>query len=701
MSQDDSLMTKTHTSSMNMLNDSRSTGRLGTLLSVVLAAMLVLLAVGCQDPVEPDAVTSPISVTIQLAGENGAPINGADVEFGKPGNLNAIGATTGGQVKLSDFPVRIQGDTFIVRITPPPPPSNATYVAARRVTPSSLVKLNTSPITDTLFVGCQDIRIAYRISDSIPPVPCNGSRSDTLAFTFCLEDRTSDTLCTSLLSHACAGQTLSFTLPSSGVAGLTLEARDSRNVLLGNPFTRTTGESFKICAVYETTTPTTVDVPPITIVGTSPTGGSFTEQMSISIAVANCTTCRCPQEDLRVDRTAIDTVCIDNPESISLDLGSIVNSGDPECVWEFERLNGFTSPDIRIDRDPSSLSGGGNRLGAMQIRFAPTRRALYTDSAIYQLRIRNTRTGEVSQCKRLIVIFRGYGGQGVCNIDMAGSSFFRFNATTNRYEADTLFQCVSTSGEAKSLCIQNTGECDLTIDASILIDPNLFSVSPSRLVIPRGKRQCFSLSFLPDLNDVYPIGRNNPPRLDFSDSLRLTGCTPQSFPLIGRARPTCAKPSNFIAPQYGQKDSSGTTWQIVIGINNDNSLSVGPNPSGSTDSVAVFVQSITTGGPPPNGAVTGARLSTGKVGTSCYAQFKLVDNRNPLPQPICALFNIYSGNIPVDATWVCDVDIKLGDILLFERNGFYGIMWVKKLSYREQNNVSIPQVEIDVCYPFN
>src|SRR5215216_1642689 len=106
---DDSTMIQTGTSPMNTLNDPCSTSRWHTLLIMAILAMTLPLANGCQDPVEPDAVTTPITVTIQLASESGTPINGADVAFGKPGNLNAIGATTGGQVKLSDFPARIQG----------------------------------------------------------------------------------------------------------------------------------------------------------------------------------------------------------------------------------------------------------------------------------------------------------------------------------------------------------------------------------------------------------------------------------------------------------------------------------------------------------------------------------------------------------------------------------------------------------------
>lgn len=348
------------------------------------------------------------------------------------------------------------------------------------------------------------------------------------------------------------------------------------------------------------------------------------------------------------------------------------------------------------------LVSPGAVLNTITIRFQPQTAKQFRQTFRFNI-FRQTTSGLVKCDSLLTIFYNGEGGLPAFVIDTANSTIFMRSGPG--YISDTLRQCTARKDPQRGtrrICISNPGSCELNVDLSLVGgDNSLFSMDSQYVKIPAGKSACMDIHFNPKTSDVYPNGRCTPPRLNFATTIRMqSNVGTKTAPVIGKAEPDvqCAGKATMTAFQFGAVDAAGTTYYIVLDIQQDNTIVNGEQQDGNTDSVKIYVRTINTTGPPPNDAnITSAILATG---TGIPVEYNIVDNKLVLNKDICQLFNDYGCNFN-NASWTTQPTVREGDILLFRYKGSYGIMWIKKLSWSNRGPQAIPQVEGLVCYPFN
>ncbi|MDZ4745407.1 MAG: hypothetical protein SGJ05_05340 [bacterium] len=418
------------------------------------------------------------------------------------------------------------------------------------------------------------------------------------------------------------------------------------------------------------------------------------------------TPCDCPpiRRDT-VPRTP-DTVCVGDRKDSTFALNISNPNQDCDLIYELD-TDSLTEPFAEVRLTGLGNSGGtsvsippSGVLSDISIRFEPLARRPYLQRFYFRVS-RNTPTGIVPCADPLIVYYRGQGGLPICVIDSAASTIFR--RVGANFRIDTLRNCLGIvdSLATKTLVIRNDGECELTVD--LTSNNSQFTVSPGSIVLKGGERRTMNLRFKPTQADVYPGGRCTQPQYVQNTRLDIVGCSITGIDLVGRAstEQECANKQPFVAFKYDTTDVAGSRWRTVIDILADNRVVITDNKRTTLDSVAVFVQSLTVSGISPGGTVNSATLSSGPGPTGgCWVQYaKVATGVLFLPQDICDLFQQYGcGPLPA---FSCTANINTGDILIFQRGSYYGIMWIQKLDWANTSTQALPQVEAVVCYPFN
>lgn len=413
-----------------------------------------------------------------------------------------------------------------------------------------------------------------------------------------------------------------------------------------------------------------------------------------------------------------DTICLGaSPKFVTIKLPNISNNAEESCRVTFSLDSQNIPAGVRVIGFNASTNfsfaelAPGASLGDMELAITGQQTGNIDAAFVYTVKVISA-NNTTKDCGKLRIYYHALVNDGTCAIDSSSSIFKSRSPLT----ADTLHQCVGYSDQSKTLKIKNVGACPLDINLALSgANASVFSVSPlGNITIEPNKEQIITLKLLPTRNDVYPSGICDATKfiLNFTAQLNITGCTPTTIPLFGRAHleSECNAPVPFTLYKYGQRDSSGTTWSTVLDLLSDNSLRA--RDSKAKDTAAIYVSDILTTGPGPNaGNITNATLSTGKPnGTSCWVKYlKVATGQNILSRPICDLFTQFACNPtiakdlgnPNSTPWQCDVTVNEGDIVIFWRNGQYGMIWINKLDWKERDVKSIPGVQGEACYPFN
>lgn len=431
----------------------------------------------------------------------------------------------------------------------------------------------------------------------------------------------------------------------------------------------------------------------------------WTCSFNLRYRVVPTTPCDCPA--LRRDTVpkTPDTVCVNDRKDSTFVLNIANPNQDCDLIYELD-MDSLTEPfnEVRL----TSIGSGsttvsvppGGTLSDIGVRFEPQARRGYLQRFYFRVS-RNTPTGIVPCADPLIVYYRGRGGLPICVIDSAASTIFR--RVGANYRVDTLRNCIGIvdSATTKTLVMRNDGECPLTVD--LASNDGQFTVSPGSIDLKGGERKTVSLYFKPLAANVYPGGRCTTPQYVQNTRLDMTGCIGTGIDLVGRAstEQECANKQPFSAFKYDTTDATGSRWRTVIDILTDNRLVILDNKRPTLDSVAFFVQNIAVTGVSPSGTINSAVLGSGPAPSGgCWAQYaKVATGVLSLPQDICDLFQQYGcGTLPA---FTCSVTVNTGDILIFQRGSNYGILWIQKLDWANNSSQALPQVEAQVCYPFN
>lgn len=355
----------------------------------------------------------------------------------------------------------------------------------------------------------------------------------------------------------------------------------------------------------------------------------------------------------------------------------------------------------------------GQRLDSIRIRLSPRQSRTYRET--FQIRIfRDTPQGQQLCDSMITVAVTATSASPSFEIDTARSTLFQRGPSG--YQPDTLENCIQRDDRARSigtLCIRNTSACQLDGTFELLQTGSMFTlegiervpITNKRITIGPDSIVCVQVRFRPDSPSVMPFGRCGPLQRNFRTNLAVrSGTQLVSVPVYGYALPDveCASKATAVLYEFGVQDANRTRHFITINIDktkNDNVLIISEQLDGQTDSVEIYVERIITTGPPPNDAnITSAVLATG---SRSGVKFNIVgQNFLSLPRDICQLFDQY--HCSFDPTrWTMRQTVREGDLLIFEYNGTYGILWIKKLSWSNRTVQTLPQVEVLTCYPFD
>lgn len=422
--------------------------------------------------------------------------------------------------------------------------------------------------------------------------------------------------------------------------------------------------------------------------------------------VVPTTPCDCPATIRDTVPNKPDTLCVGDSKDSTFALNIANPNQDCDLIYELD-MDSLTEPFNEVSLTGIGTSGGtsvsippGGTLSEIGIHFEPLARRAYLQRFYFRVS-RNTPTGVVPCSDPLLVYYRGQGGLPICVIDSAASTIFR--RVGANFRVDTLRNCVGIvdSIATKTLVFRNDGECPI---ASIDLSANntQFSASPGSISLKGGERKTVSLRFKPTQADVYPGGRCTTPQYVQNTTLDITGCSMSNMPLVGRAstEQECANKQPLITFKYDTTDFASARWRTVIDILSDNRLVITDNKRTTLDSVAVYVQSFNVTGLAPGGTVNSAVLGSGPDPSGgCWVEYAKVANMPILNDDICNVFQTVG--CPTPSTFSCSTTVVPGDVLIFKRDSYYGIMWISKLDFATSDPRSLPQLIAQVCYPFN
>lgn len=352
------------------------------------------------------------------------------------------------------------------------------------------------------------------------------------------------------------------------------------------------------------------------------------------------------------------------------------------------RMNGSRRTQITIPP--------GETLDSITVRMSPTTNGIFDQRFVFDV-IKQTQTGQEPCPDPLVVEVRVDAGLPTCRIDFAASSLFRQNG--NVWETVPLENCVGLTTVSplrqKTIVIRNDGQCPVTINLTSP-DPQ-FVYTPTEATIPPNGSVTVRIHFQPDPSRVYPTSRCGPRVSTFPSTLSFAGCLVETHPIRGVVLDPdeCAIATTPTLYQHGATDNAGRRWITVLDILRDR---IELKENATLDTAAIYVRSIATTGAPNVGSVNAARLESFQDASGCWVLFhKIPVNLLSLSKPICEIFGDFI--CPVLPTGDCSVDVVAGDVVIFERNGLYGIIWIKNLSWSNRSATALPQVEMELCYP--
>ncbi len=267
-------------------------------------------------------------------------------------------------------------------------------------------------------------------------------------------------------------------------------------------------------------------------------------------------------------------------------------------------------------------------------------------------------------------------GIGICAIDQP-------NSTILRAAPDDSIRARTDSRQNGTLCIENVGDGDLTVRASQILNSRLFSVEPSELTIPPGESDCFTITFAPTSDSVWPGGRGNQPaRTQFTDSIFIEGCgttvevkgvADTTFPAIIN---NCRTPYRYRNQRCGDRITESD--QIITECDKD-----------STE-FDWYVESAD-----PVGRTGQLRSENG------FAPFKFI--RSGYVPPVATGFTCSDPAISVPAAAACEdpsgwtnsINLAMGDVILFRKGNKCWILFINSIN--DANVENKPLLCYDIC----
>lgn len=267
-------------------------------------------------------------------------------------------------------------------------------------------------------------------------------------------------------------------------------------------------------------------------------------------------------------------------------------------------------------------------------------------------------------------------GVGACRIDTINSSILR------RAPNDSIHARVETRGSG-TLCIENVGEGELTVQAAQVLNNPLFDIQPQELTIPPGGSDCFTIIFSPTTRAVWPGGRGNGPAIrSFIDSITIDGCG-ATIPIKGVPDTTfpailnnCRTPYSYRNQRCGDRITE--SGQITTECDKD---------STEFDWYVDFADPITR---------TGRLLSE-----NAQAPFKRVRSNHIPPSSTgfsCsdpALASLIAAACNDQSGWGNSVDLAMGDVMLFRKGNQCWALFINSIN--DANVEGKPLICYDIC----
>lgn len=692
------------------------------LAAVVVLCVFLLLYWSCQSALEPTAEILPTPLVVFVHDQQGQPINGArvqwiitrrgasqaaiDAAFAQAGGSQESYTGSGGAPGFAGFtipvPVADEQALILLKTTPPPDP------AFQGNQKDGNYRLDT-------IVLCEPTRVDLVLIRRFPvlcsqPVPCAELRVQLApgqTTTVAQGDFVQTDVDVTIQQVSITGQ-----LPP-GVQ-VSIRVRVDGGAPQSPPVNIARGHSYRIeflvtAAASAPAIDTTLQA---TIVVVQQNGQPCWQcTFPIRVEVHPQLLCDCPQQGIQL--LASLSACIGTVRDTTVRIGLL--NPNQQCSYRIQvqpnrrenpaelsvvALNGIVGQGITLQP--------GGRLDSVTIRFSPQQARTYRETFV--LRVFRETTQGLQLCDSAITIdVTATSSTPSFAIDSARSTLFQ--SQQNRYVSDTLENCATRDeprGSRGTLCIRNTSGCALQAAVTLQAPAGVFTVEggyPHNVVILPGRDTCIAVKFRPTPATVYPLGRCNPAQRDFQAQLVVQSANQTvQVPVFGYADMDvqCASKATAVLYEFGTQDANGSHYFITINIlqtQQENTLLINEQLDGRTDSVEIYVLRINTSGPPPNDAnITSAVLATG---SASGVEFNIVArNMLSLPSDICQLFNQYGCSF--DPTqWTQQPTVREGDLLLFRFGGYYGILWVKKLSWSNRSGQALPQVEVLTCYPFN
>ncbi|MBK8912718.1 MAG: hypothetical protein IPM61_15510 [Chlorobi bacterium] len=666
-----------------------------SILRRAISLLLAIVGLSCQTPTEPTDVTRQMETRVEVRDGGQRPVAGAAVRWAisEPG------------FPLTPFEAMAQDGRGIFKAQIPVPLARPNTFVVFEVTPPTTAEFAGAAIIFDSVAVCLDTTVIYNF-DRRRDIRCGDVESEVLDLFVDLNRETSITGCTPDYVNT-SGFTLALnlaanpTLPQNTQTALFLNGAAAP---LNTPIPP--NARFRICYTFNFPpgTPPSQNSFNATITGLANAQQCFVSNVRINVEAVKTQLCDCPTSSLTVDypsATTEDTVCTNAQEQIDIPLGAVRNTSD-RCQMV-----------LRLDQSQNdgeftllSLNGGsvtervippGGSINSMTVRFAPQQRKTYVKQLIYSIQLRNP-DGTVTNCpNKLLVNFRGRGGEGVCTVDRTPSD------TTLVTIDSTLQQCVGQDDptEVKRYCITNTGDCQMTATAAITAGGTLFEVEPASLILDPGETDCFQVRFLPTTTDYWPPdgNRNNPKREDFTGELSITGlpaCSPATIQLSGKAKFPCLRFNDNCYKQWGSK---GGEYKVGVRLIEGGSLL--SEPRDIKDSLAIYADAFNS-----NAAPTSVTLRSGNpTGGNPFAKFRRIDNiRLSQTENICQRAVGYSAQCDGQGTSTI-TGVQEGDVLLltFELFGrqFCAVMWIRTIRLDRTNDPAnaVPEVCFEICYP--
>ena len=325
-----------------------------------IAALLLLLGItlspiGCQEPIQPSGLTVPTDVTIKVEDGNGAPINGAWVEFValEDGDGGLQLTDSRGEYRETELDVPVVGREYLLRVLAPfddPELAGLTYLDTVRI-----------PCRDTVMtvVFVRTVQITCGLTDEV----------ERLSLSTCVDS-------TDLGSIAFVNSSgLPLEIVFGDLASSDVDVSVLRNgQSLTSPFSLGAGERFTVEALFAPLLENSSNTGQVTFEGRDPTGAlCYQVTLEISSLTRPCDSagvgiCRIDEAESTILRDAPNDSIRARTDSRGSGTLCIENVGDGDLTVRASQV--LNSPLFSIEPDELTIPPGES--DCFTIIFSPT-----------------------------------------------------------------------------------------------------------------------------------------------------------------------------------------------------------------------------------------------------------------------------------------------------------------------------------------